>query len=282
MERDEVRRELEEVRRRRREAIQLQDDLAHEEAALQARLGRELDGDSPADLLTVRESTLARLELTYGRLRSAADMTAVVHAWRRRIPGTLSLWAPVQPGRDHVRGDLAAPVVVVEYGDYQCAECAEAHELYGRVEPWLADGRLCFAFRHFPVVDAHPFALRLAQAAEAAAAQGRFWELHDLLMRYDVVTDDEHQEHVAMKTPRTVIELDHVAREAGLDLARFRADTDDPAALERILDDFRGGLASGVNGTPTFYLGGQRADLIGLDDLYGQIAGLVESVTGAV
>jgi protein-disulfide isomerase len=186
-----------------------------------------------------------------------------------------SLWAPVQAGRDHLRGDPAAPVVVVEYGDYQCPECAEAHGLAARVAPWVDAGRLCFAFRHFPVVDAHPFALRLAQAAEAAAAQGRFWQMHDLLMQYNVVTDDEHQEHVALKSPSNVVQLEHVARQAGLDLARFRSDADDAAALERILDDFRGGLASGVNGTPSFYLDGRRADVTGPEDVYARVATLV-------
>jgi protein-disulfide isomerase len=118
-------------------------------------------------------------------------------------------------------------------------------------------------------------ALRAAQAAEAAGAQGRFWEMHDLLMQHEVVTDDDHQEYIHLKTPRNAIELEHAARLARLDLERFRSDIDDPAAVERILDDFRSGLASGVNGTPTFYLNGQRADLTGVEDLYAQIASLV-------
>jgi protein-disulfide isomerase len=275
VERDDVRRELESVRRRRQAAIQQEAELAREEAVLEATLGRELDGDTPADQVAVRESTRARLDRTYGTLRSPADLTDVLHAWRRRIPGVTSLWAPVEAGRDHLRGDPAAPVVVVEYGDYQCPECAEAHGLAARVAPWVDAGRLCFAFRHFPVVDAHPFALRLAQAAEAAAAQGQFWQMHDLLMQYNVVTDDEHQEHVALKSPSNVVQLEHVARQAGLDLARFRSDADDAAALERILDDFRGGLASGVNGTPSFYLNGRRADVTGPEDVYAQVAALV-------
>jgi protein-disulfide isomerase len=275
VERDDVRRELERVRQRRQEAIQQEADLAREQAALEATLGRELEGDTPADRVAVRESMRARLDRTYGDLRSSADLTAVLHAWRQRIPGVTSLWAPVEDGRDHLRGDPGAPVVVVEYGDYQCPECAEAHGLSARVAPWVEDGRLRFAFRHFPVLDAHPFALRLAQAAEAAAAQGRFWEMHDLLMQYNVVTDDEHQEHVALKTPRTVVQLEQVAHRAGLDLARFRADIDDAASLERILDDFRGGLASGVNGTPSFYLNSRRADVSGPEDVYAQIASLV-------
>jgi protein-disulfide isomerase len=275
MERDRVRQELELVRRRRQEASRLAADLAREEAALEATLGRELDGDTPTDHAARLESTRARLEQAYGALRSAADLTAVIHAWRRNMPSVSSLWAQVQGSRDHVRGDPAAPVVIVEYGDYQCPDCAEAHELYARVRPWLEDGRLCAAFRHFPLVDAHPLALRAAQAVEAAAAQGRFWEMHDVLMEYHVFTDDAHQERVLVKTPRNAIELEHAASRAGLDVERFRAEIDDPAALERILDDFRGGLASGVNGTPTFYVNGQRSNAAGVEELYAEIAGLV-------
>jgi protein-disulfide isomerase len=221
-----------------------------------------------------RDDVRRELEQTYGALRSVADLAAVIHIWRQRIPGVTSLSAEVG-SRDHVRGDPTAPVVVVEYGDYECPECAEAHDLYARVRPWLEDGRLCVAFRHFPLVDAHPLALRAAQAVEAAAAQGRFWELHDFLMRHEVVTDDDHQEHVLIDPPETEIELERAAHRAGLDVERFRADIDDPASLERILGDFRSGLASGVNGTPTFYVGGQRADVTNVDELYTQIARLV-------
>ncbi len=275
MERDDVRRELELVRQRRQAAIEQEAELAREEAALQHRLERALDGDTPEDLVAVREATRVTLERRYGALGSAADLAAVLHAWRQRIPGVTELWAPVEEGRDHLRGDPAAPVVIVEYGDYQCPECAEAHELASRVQPWIDDGRLCFAFRHFPVIDAHPYALRLARAAEAAAAQGRFWEMHDLLMRYTIVTDEDHQEYVELRSPRDARELERVAEQAGLDMVRFRTDINDAARLERILDDFRGGLASGVNGTPTFYINGQRADVIGPEDVYRLVEALV-------
>jgi protein-disulfide isomerase len=273
--REDLRQELEEVRRRRQEAARAEADLAHEEATLTAALGHELEGDTPADRAAARASTLARVEYTYGTLRSAADLTKVIRAWRDRIPGTSSLWPSVDASSDHVRGDPAAGVVIVEYGDYQCPDCAEAHGLYGRVDPWLEDGRLCAVFRHFPLVDAHPLALRAAQAAEAAATQGRFWEMHDELMRYKITTDDDRQEHVLLETPRDAGQLEQVARGAGLDLERFRADIDSPAALKHILEDFRNGLASGVNGTPTFYVNGRRAEVSGVDELYAQLAGLI-------
>jgi protein-disulfide isomerase len=277
MERDDALRQLGVIRQRRQEASRLEADLAREQAELEATLGHELDGDTATERAAVRELTKVRLEHSYGPLRSTDDLPAVIHAWRQRIPGASALWTPVQGSRDHTRGDPAAPVVVVEYGDYQCPECAEAHGLHARVRQWLDDGRLCVAFRHFPLVDAHPLALRAAQAAEAAAAQGRFWEMQDLLMRHEILTGDDHQEYVVLKTPRGPVELEGAAHGAGLDLERFRAEIDDPAALERILDDFRGGLASGVNGTPTFYINGRRADIDGLDALYGEIARLVET-----
>lgn len=274
VERDDVRRELELVRQRRQEAIGLDAELAREEAALKAQLDGDLDGDTVADRATRRALKRARLEHIYGPVRSASDLTAMLHAWRQHIPSASSLATPVQPGRDHMRGDPAAPIVVVEYGDYECTECAEAHDLFSRTKRWLDDGRLCAVFRHFPLIDAHPAALRAAQAVEAAAAQGRYWEMHHQLLQYDLVNDRDWQQ-IVMRTPRNTGELEHAAHRAGLDLPRFRADIDEPATLERILDDVRGGLASGVNGTPTFYVDGQRADVSGVDELYAWLADLV-------
>ena len=275
MQRDDVLRNLERIRQQRRDAVALQEDLARQEAELEAKLGEPLAGDTPEDDVDRERWTKARLEGVYGALRSAADLTAVIHTWRQTIPGASALWPQLNAERDHLRGDPSAPVVVVEYGDYQCPECAEASELNALVGGWLDDGRLCAAFRHFPLVDAHPLALHAAQAAEAAAAQGHFWEMHELLMQYEVVTDDDHHEQVRMKSRRDTIGLEHAARRLGLDMHRFDADIDDPATLEHILDDFRGGLASGVNGTPTFYVNGERADVIGVEELYDRIAGVV-------
>ena len=228
-------------------------------------------GDTADERRAVADEAAAALEARYGPLQSLADLPAVLHAWRSRIPGARGLWRQVDNARDHVRGDTAAPVVVVEYGDYQCVECAEATMLAARLTHWLDEGRLCFVWRHFPVVDAHPFALRAAQAVEAAAAQGRFWELHRELLTFRVVTDDSYQEHVQIATPRDAKALDRVARRVGLDVEQFNATIDDPRAAERILGDVRSGLASGVNGTPTFYINGERLDMTGPDDLYARI-----------
>jgi protein-disulfide isomerase len=237
--------ELKALRRRRAEALRADADLARRLAALKTRL-----------------------ECIYGSTPSAADLAAVIHAWRRHSAPSGSLWIELQSGRDHLLGDPAAPLVVVEYGDYQCFECAEAHRLPARTAHWLAAGRLCIAFRHFPLIDAHPLAMRRAQAAEAAATQGRFWEMHDRLM--GLVSDRDGRLHATMTDAG--IELEHVARKAGLDVERFRADIDDPAVLRRILEDLWSGVASGVNGTPAFYVNDERADVGGVEELYAQMA----------
>jgi protein-disulfide isomerase len=243
--------ELNALRRRRAEALRADADLACRLAGLKTRL-----------------------ECIYGSTPSALDLAAVIRAWRRHFAPSGSLWIELQSSRDHLLGDPQAPLVVVEYGDYQCAECAEAHRLPARAAHWLTTGQLCIAFRHFPLVDAHPLAMRRAQAAEAAATQGRFWEMHNHLM--GLVSDRDRRLHATTTDAGRVIELEHVARDAGLDVERFRADIDDPAILKRILEHLWGGLASGVKGTPTFYVNGERADVSGVEELYAQMARSLE------
>jgi 2-hydroxychromene-2-carboxylate isomerase len=270
MNRDDVRGRLEVVRRRREEGARLDADLARQQAALEATLV-EADGDAAPAPADRRDAANARLKRAYGPVRSAEDLPGAIHAWRLNIPSVSHLSTQVRGERDHLCGDPAAPLIVVEYGDYQCTECADAHALYPRVRQWLEDGRLCVVFRHFPVVDAHPLALRAAQAAEAAAVQGRFWKMHDLLMQHALV-GEQRKRHGRVKAHHPTIDLVHTARRAGLDIERFRADTHDPAILERVLEDFRGGLASGVNGTPTFYIDGRRADAGAVEEVYARIA----------
>lgn len=275
-ERDELQLELEQVRRRREDGARVEADLACRQAAIEARLG-ELAGDPP----DARETVDARLRSAYGPVRSADELIAAIHVWRRHIPSASSLWMDVEDGRDHLRGDPAAHLVVVEYGDYQCGECAEAHALQPLLRPWLHDGRLCVVFRHFPLLDAHPLSLRAAQAAEAAALQHRFWAMHDLLMENEVVGHESRHRHMRKKAPRDTIDLDHAARRAGLDIDRYRADVDDPAVLQRVLEDFRGGLAGGVNGTPTFFVNGRRAHSVAVGELYAEIVAPPASAAGA-
>jgi protein-disulfide isomerase len=145
--------------------------------------------------------------------------------------------------RDHVQGPRDAAVTLVEYGDFECAHCAAAFPTVKEVTRWLR-GALCYAFRHFPASDKHPNALRAAEAAEAAGAQGRFWEMHDLLC--------EHSPAVG------AVHLLRYARKLGLDVGRFERETCGHAHLERVREDKASGVASGVTGTPAFFINGVR------------------------
>ena len=138
---------------------------------------------------------------------------------------------------DHVRGDGA--VELLEYGDFQCPYCRDAVRSIERVRARL-DGRIRFVFRHFPVTSKHPRAQEYAEAAEAAGAQGRFWEMHDLLFA------EKHPE------PR------ELAERLGLDLARFDEELASGAPAQRVADDRARGEAAGVSGTPAFFVGGER------------------------
>jgi protein-disulfide isomerase len=147
--------------------------------------------------------------------------------------------------RDHVRGPATALVTLVEYGDYECPYCRSAVAIVDELERILPD-QLRFVFRHFPLENLHPHARRAAEAAEAAASQGRFFEMHAALF--------EHQ------TALEHADLLRYAAELDLDIARFRADLDGRTQANRVREDFRGGVSSGVRGTPTFYLDDARYD----------------------
>jgi protein-disulfide isomerase len=146
------------------------------------------------------------------------------------------------PG-DHVDGPPAAPLELVMYGDFQCPFCNAAQPILRRVRERL-DGRLRFAFRHFPLREIHPDAERAAQASEAAAAQDAFWPMHDALYG---LGGELGLERV----------IDAAAR-AGLDAARMRAELDAGRYAERVETDVRSGVAAGVAGTPTFFVNGAR------------------------
>jgi protein-disulfide isomerase len=147
--------------------------------------------------------------------------------------------------RDHVRGDLAAQLTLVEYGDYECPYCRAAHPVVREVER-LLDGQLRFVYRHFPIVSAHPHAVRAAEAAEAAGAQGGFWPMHDRLYESNLVLADEI--------------LVRLAIQIGVDAQRFVADLAAGNYLDRIREDMASGQQSGVTGTPTFFVNGIRYD----------------------
>ncbi|HUA04167.1 MAG TPA: DsbA family protein [Solirubrobacteraceae bacterium] len=156
---------------------------------------------------------------------------------------------PLEDGVDHARGPADARVIV-EYGDYECPYSRQAYRAIQRVEAERKGG-VRFAFRHFPLTEVHPHALAASRAAEAAALQGRFWEMHDLLFHRQKALDDD--------------DLRHYATELGLDVDRFDRDRGGEAVLDRIERDFRSGIESGeVQGTPTLFIDGV-VDLRGYD-----------------
>jgi protein-disulfide isomerase len=145
--------------------------------------------------------------------------------------------------RDHIRGPITAPLTLLEYGDYECPFCAAAHPNIKQVLSELGD-QLAFAYRHFPLTTIHPHAFTAAEAAEAAGAQGRFWEMHDLLF--------ENQDRLSMDDLLVYAQL------LGLSMDRFVADLQRHTYEPRVREDFMTGVRSGVNGTPTFFVNGVR------------------------
>jgi len=157
---------------------------------------------------------------------------------------TAALAVPVSE-RDHAQGPPDAPVTLVEYGDYECPYCGKAHPIGKRIQKKMGQ-RLRFVFRNFPLNTIHAHAGVAAQAAEAAAAQGKFWEMHDLLF--------ENQDKLADA------DLNSYALKLGLEIYRFESDLSGEVFATRVRDDFRGGIRSGVNGTPTFFINNLRYD----------------------
>jgi protein-disulfide isomerase len=152
---------------------------------------------------------------------------------------------PPVTAKDHVAGPDDAPVTLVEYGDFECPYCGMAHPIVQKAQQQLGSD-LRFVFRHFPLAEAHPHARAAAQAAEAAGAQGKFWEMHDALF--------EHQDALEAE------DILSYAESLGLDRAKFARDLEAPAYAKKVRDDFRSGVRSGVNGTPTFFVNGTRYD----------------------
>lgn len=145
-------------------------------------------------------------------------------------------------GHDHIRGSIDAPFKLIEYGDYQCPYCGDAHDVIKKIQHRLGE-KLCFVFRNFPLVEIHQHAEHAAEAAEAADAQGRFWEMHDLLFENQHALKDD--------------DLAGYAAELGLDAKRLMAEIRTGAHVARIKRDFLSGRQNGVNGTPTFFVNGE-------------------------
>jgi Na+/H+ antiporter NhaA len=154
----------------------------------------------------------------------------------------VDLAVPVDPERDHVRGPDDAPVTVVEYGDFECPFCGQAEPV---IRELLRDfGDVRYVWRHLPLNDVHPHTQQAAEASEAAAAQGAFWEMHDLLFAHqDALERDD---------------LIGYAKSLGLDVERFAEDLDGHAGAARVAEDVDGADLSSVSGTPTFFVNGRR------------------------
>src|SRR5271155_798978 len=163
--------------------------------------------------------------------------------------------------RDHAEGPSDAPMVLVEYGDYQCPYCGAAYPIVKKIQKELGK-RLRFVFRNFPITNAHPYAQWAAETAEAAAAQGKFWEMHDCLYENQgSLGDDAFFEKYEKKLK--------------LDTTKLNRELDQHVYAARIQEDFMSGVRSGVNGTPTFFIDGARYDG------YPGFAQLVAALKGA-
>jgi protein-disulfide isomerase len=147
--------------------------------------------------------------------------------------------------RDHIAGSLDAPVILIEYGDFECPHCGRAYPIVKAVKQRMRR-TLTVVFRHFPLAESHPHAELAAEAAEAAGAQKKFWEMHDMLF--------EHQDALG---PQDLLAY---ADALELDRVRFAHELESGVHTPRVRDDFRGGVRSGVNGTPTFFVNGERFD----------------------
>ncbi|HTL61829.1 MAG TPA: DsbA family protein [Nitrospira sp.] len=149
---------------------------------------------------------------------------------------------PLRPD-DHVLGPDSAPATVIAYCDFECPYCGRAFATIKRLRQRFQE-QLRFVFRHFPLVDKHPLAQQAAEASEAAARQGRFWAMHDLLF--------EHQDNL------DIADLYRYAEGAGLDIRTFKEDLHGRVYASRVLHDVKSGRRSGVTGTPTFFLNDER------------------------
>jgi protein-disulfide isomerase len=149
------------------------------------------------------------------------------------------------PKRDHLQGRIDAPIALLEYGDYECPFCGEVQPIVGEIQRRLGDD-LCFAFRHFPLTSVHPHAEHAAEAAEAAGEQAGFWPMHETLFANQDALDDKS--------------LAQYAAALGLNEVRFIQELVSGAHAERIQEDFKSGVRGGVNGTPCFFINGQRYD----------------------
>jgi protein-disulfide isomerase len=158
-------------------------------------------------------------------------------------PRPTRLALPLEPARDHGLGDWAAPVCLIEYGDYECPDCRQAYPMLDALRTRFGP-QLLFVFRHFPMFTVHRHASVAAQAAEAAGQQGKFWPMHDLL----------YLNQNRLEPP----DLTYYAAKLGLEIYKFESSLADGIYRKRIETDYDGGVRSGVRGTPTLFINDVR------------------------
>ena len=158
--------------------------------------------------------------------------------------------------QDHTRGAVNAQVQILEFGDYQCPHCGIAEPYVEKIYQDFGSV-VSISFRNFPLADMHEYAMPAACAAEAASLQGKFWEMHDLIF----ANQDRLSSNLFIE----------IADSLGLDIQKFETDMNRETVINKIKNDFESGAKSGVNGTPSFYINGQKFESGG-DDLYRLIA----------
>jgi Na+/H+ antiporter NhaA len=195
--------------------------------------------------LGILSAALGAALLTWLLFRVTALLPRRLRA--RALLGTaeplVDLYVDVDPERDHIRGPVAAPVTVVEYGDFECPYCGQAEPVVRELLHEFG-GEVRYVWRHLPLNDVHPHAQLAAEAAEAASDQGAFWEMHDLLLRNQQALN-----------PGDLIDY---AENLGLDVQRFAFTLREHSAAARVAEDVDSADLSGVSGTPTFFINGRR------------------------
>lgn len=164
---------------------------------------------------------------------------------------------------DHVRGNRDAELVLVEYADFSCPYCARAHKTLDELQRRHGE-RLALVYRHLPLTDLHPFAQPAAEAAEAAGAQGKFWEMHDALFENQGMLDEDS--------------LPALAASLQLDAARFRSEFEGGRHRQRVQADMQEAHAAGASGTPTFFINGERYQG---DSDHASLSAAIEKALGA-
>lgn len=164
----------------------------------------------------------------------------------------MSTLKPAVSDKDHFEGGKSASIEIVEFGDYQCPHCGSAYPVLKKMQKTFGD-QIKFIFRNFPLQESHEYAFAAASAAEAAALQNKFWEMHDAIYENQSKLNNDLFEKLATSI--------------GLDLDKFNQDLNSDSISQRVEEDFESGIRSGVNGTPSFYVNGTKFDG-GVADLY--------------